>query len=329
MNLKYQEHMKHVTPFLTTLLAAVAFAACGDDTPDGKTGEDEDEIKLVAPTTLQVHDVTHNSVLVTWQGDTNALYHDVLVQGQDTLAVQSNASCGVDGLLPSTTYTWQVRARHGKVTTPWVPGPSFTTAAYHDVRGAWVGQWIANEWGGSVTLYGTEVPYEQFRDYMPGEVLDPGATGEMEITIELAEEEMIAMTFPVVATPVPAPVPVPEGRVLLPVIEGKVTVEETLSNTIPVVEEPVPVSEIPFLEAVGGTGMEQYLDGLVIETFTVNLTKLTFSFGPVAADTIPVTVTVDGNTSLKTNNVFADLLISTLDNKLKIKINSTLHRKEE
>ncbi|MDR2131161.1 MAG: fibronectin type III domain-containing protein [Odoribacteraceae bacterium] len=292
------------------------------------------DVALNAPRELQVTSTTYNSALLLWEGDTTALYHDVCIPGVDTLSVVSFSSCGIDGLEQNTTYTWKVRARRGETVTAWVDGPTFKTEIYDDARGPWVGEWYSDgKWTGSVTLYGNTIPYEQFSSYLP-DTLRPGTMGTIDVTIELAEEngeKLIAMEFP--APPFPGAFT--ETRVVMPIVDGKGSVERPLTQTIPVVTaaNPVAVRDLPFIESILGSaaGLESMIENLSITEFTVHLTKITFTFGPVATDTIPVVVVIDGTTELDTDNTLANILLDTMlsDNRLKITIHSSLYRKEE
>jgi hypothetical protein len=319
--------MKNIKHLLFIIVAGLAISACGGDDIAGEREETgEETIALNAPSNLQVHTVTRNSVIVSWQGDSTALYHDVFVSGGDTISVAST-SCGIDGLQQNTTYSWHVRARRGETTSAFVTGPSFTTEAYNDVITAWTGKWYNKGWDGSISLFGNEVPYSEFSAFMP-DSLNPERMGVMEFTIEEAEDGILAITFP---TPTIALAgPFPTGRVLFPLVEDKASIEQPLSNTIPLVTEPVPIGELPFLEDVGNNMLAGY-DSLSITEFTVNLTKLTFTFGPPAADTIPAFVTIDGTATIKTDDALLNALLDFLlpNDKLKIKITSTLYRKEE
>ncbi|MDR1274686.1 MAG: hypothetical protein LBK12_09075, partial [Odoribacteraceae bacterium] len=155
--------------------AMFTLAACSDDDPAKAPDDDDDEpdITLALPVQLQVSSLTYNSVILAWQrGDTNALAYDVYVEGLlDTISVEdthvTSLTCGIEGLQHSTPYDWYARACHGNVKTAWVKGPSFTTEFYDDTRDHWVGTWQGETWDGSVTIFGMNLPYSQFSDFMP------------------------------------------------------------------------------------------------------------------------------------------------------------------
>jgi hypothetical protein len=313
--------------WFTIVPLALLLASCGGDEPAGedpnKGGNEEEEVSLTAPSQLKVLTFTHNSVIVSWQGDTNALAYDVHVSGKDTLAVES-ISCGVDDLQPDTPYTWQVRARRGQVKTAWVTGPGFRTEVYNNVVSPWAGEWYSQGWSGSVDILGMNVPYSQFGDQMPDDFDLEALVQSMEVTIEEADEEgCIDMTLPAF----PAQLPVQGGKVTLPLNNEKATIQETLPGTpIPVITEPVPIADIPFISGLpdipGG-------DNISITSFSVTLSKLTIVFGPCAADTIPVVMTIEGTVALETSDGLVNAILAFAGNSLKITIKSTLYRKEE
>jgi hypothetical protein len=268
---------------------------------------------------------SHNSVIVTWTGDTTARAYDVYVTGQDTIPVEGT-SCGVDGLQHSTPYQWHVRARNGERKTTWVDGPSFTTEFYDDTRDHWVGTWQARDWTGTVILFGSSIPYDEFADYIPAEV-DPAAMLQsMEVTIALADNNQITMTLPAFTEPSP----IPGGDVTLPIIDQKATIEQSLSGTgaIPVITDPVPVTSLPFFDDIEGAAL---LNGTSITEFTITPESITITFGPQVADSIPVLVTVNSQVSVHVSDSLLDAMLGLAlpDKSLKIRINSALYKKEE
>ncbi|MDR2414182.1 MAG: fibronectin type III domain-containing protein [Odoribacteraceae bacterium] len=318
--------MKNIA-YMLSLAAGLVLAACGGNDPfEEKDKEEEETVVLNPPSNLQIHTVTHNSVIVYWQGDSTALFHDVFVSGGDTIPVAST-SCGIDGLQQKTTYNWYVRARRGGTTTAFVAGPPFTTEDYSDVMAAWEGEWNNRGWDGSITLFGNEVPYSDFSAFMP-DSLNPARMEAMNLKIEETEDSNLAITFPTL----PVAGPFPTGRVVFPLDGDRATLEQELSNTIPFVREPVPVADLPFLDDMSGMSdlLAEYGD-IAITEFTVNLTKFTFTLGPPAADTIPALITIDGTAKMSTDDALLNAVLDLLlpNDNLKIKITTTLYRKEE
>jgi hypothetical protein len=330
--------------FLWLIFAAMfAFAACSNDDP-AKEPDDEDdepEITLALPTQLQVSSFTHNSAILVWQrGDTNALAYDVYVEGlQDTIPVIDaggiDITCGIDGLLHSTPYDWYARARRGDLKTTWVKGPSFTTAFYDDTRDHWVGTWQGATWDGSVTIFGMNLPYSQFSDYISEDVDLDAMFQSMEITITLADDNQVAMTFP----QFPDGSPFPGGEILLPIIGGTATYEQEISIPIKIITEdnPVPIADIPFVpDAIKDALKNNPLlpASLSITDFSIHLKKITFTFGPRSEDnTLPARLTISGDADIATDsdsaNMALNLLIPAADHKISINFTSTLNKKQE
>jgi hypothetical protein len=329
--------MKKHSLLWLTLAAMFAFAACSDDDPakEPDNTDDEPDITLALPTQLQVSSFTHNSAILTWQrGDTNALAYDVYVVGlPDTISVEAPdipaITCGVDGLEHSTTYDWYARARHENVKTTWVKGPSFTTEFYDDTRDHWIGTWQGATWDGSVTIFGMNLPYSQFSDFMPEDLDLDAMFQSMEITITLADDNQVAMTFP----QFPDASPFPGGEILLPVIDGTATYEQTISIPIEIITEdnPVPASELPFVpDAVKGNPA---LANVSITDFTVHLKKITFTFGPQAENTLPAHLNISGDATIGVDDPMANallfLVIPSDTRKIAINFSSTLSKKQE
>ena len=318
--------MRNIKHLSLVAFAAIAFAACSDNTP-GKDPEKPDEVDVVlkAPSNLQVHSVTHNSAIVTWEGDTNALCYDIFIPNVDTLEVLST-SCGFSKLQQNTTYSWQVRARREASASDFVAGPTFTTESYNETIAAWIGDWSNKGWNGSLTLFGTELPYSEFSNFMP-DTLNPVQLGNIDLKIEDGGDGVLDVTFPSLAFAGPFPT----GKVSFPLDgENRAAFEQPLSSTFPLVREPVKVNDLPFLSGIGGDIFSNYGD-VHITTFDVTLTKLTIALGPPAGDSIPLLITIDGTVNMVTDDALVNIALSVLmaNNTLKIKVSSALYRKEE
>jgi hypothetical protein len=323
--------MKKHSLLWLTLAAMFAFAACSDDDPakEPDNTDDEPDITLALPTQLQVSSFTHNSAILEWQrGDTNALAYDVYVVGfQDTISVEApdipTVTCGIDSLQHSTTYDWYARARHENVKTTWVKGPSFTTDFYDDTRDRWVGTWQGGTWDGSVTIFGMSIPYSEFSDFAPEDVDLDAMFQSMEVTITMADDPQIAMTFP----QFPEASPFPGGEILLPVVDGTATYEQTIDITVPLVTDPVPIANLPFLpdDLQGNT----LLDGVSLTKFTIHFTRITLVFGPQEGNALPALLTINGDVDIATNSGWDFLLFGSMDKKVSIRLTSDLIKKQE
>lgn len=320
--------MKNIKNILLALAVPVALVACGTNNDDPGAGPDptpDPGITLDAPSDLQVVSTTFNSVLVTWQGDTVATSYDVLIPDVDTINV-AGISCGFSQLQPSTTYTWQVRARRGDIVSAYAAGPSFTTDQFSDPRVGWAGSYRTGEWSGSVTLYGTTIPYDQFESFMPG-TITPGDMDALDFEIEDDETGDLAITFPTF----PAAGAFPSGKINVSLFDDKAYIEEPLNITANPVTEPIPLENSLLPESLKSIVSE--FGDISITQFTINLTKVSATFGPRDAenDAIPVAILIQGTTTLRTDNTAANFILSMLesDNRLEIRVNSTLLRVQE
>ena len=83
---------------------------------------------LVAPSNLQVTNVTSTSALLSWDGPGQGTKFDVKLSPGNLLFSNLNSSpLSVSTLSPSTTYTWQVRSTKTNDSSTWAAGPSFAT----------------------------------------------------------------------------------------------------------------------------------------------------------------------------------------------------------
>jgi hypothetical protein len=88
------------------------------------------------PTGLKVQDISDTAAILKWQVAGADILH-VRVRyravGSSAWAIKNkngaNPSVHINGLLPNTTYQWQLRSFCAADTSGWVEGPDFTTAA--------------------------------------------------------------------------------------------------------------------------------------------------------------------------------------------------------
>lgn len=80
---------------------------------------------VAAPTNLQVGEVTENTAVLTWEGETTS--YEVTV-GDNTQTVDAKTFTA-SSLSAETAYTWRVRAKDNDSYSAWVDGTSFTTKA--------------------------------------------------------------------------------------------------------------------------------------------------------------------------------------------------------
>lgn len=82
-----------------------------------------------APAGLGVSSVTGSSAVLSWTGDGQGVKFELQVSPGGIADGNASAPYSLLSLMPSTRYTWYVRATKGNSSSNWVQGPSFTTGA--------------------------------------------------------------------------------------------------------------------------------------------------------------------------------------------------------
>lgn len=318
--------MKNKGLYWLLLLAAVFVVSCSDsDDPEPPVViPDPDPLEL--PANLNVALVTYKSAVVTWKGDTNAVYYDVLVDGKDTISLRGT-SCGIDNLDSEKSYNWQVRARRGEEATAWVNGGTFTTTVFADSRDSWVGTWYSQDWDAILSFVGVSIAYEEFIPELPEDTDINELLKLLEFNIDKYGDdpkgEDIRVTIPLLDAFLP------EDTFVLPIIEDQFWFETSLSDTLNIVSEPITVGEFPLLGEIGGIG-DLLSEDLVINNIKIVFNRLMVVFGPFehSDGTIPLTGTLTGLVLIDTSSDLVDGLISAVKPDVKLTVTSTLLRKE-